>query len=210
MLSIFAQATLRTYSAGQPLAIPFFDDFATTTIDTVRWDKIVGVTVGSNCIAPPSGILALNLNGLPSGADTLESDRINLRDHSGVLISYFYEQTGNGSAPSVGDDLFVEYLNNSGFGSVAAVSRRRSSMTTFSRVQVGVPTDGYHAGFRLRFRNTAAVGNYDDWFVDNISVDYGPEIGTTPLAFNKTVAVGDSTTDQLMISNTGLGRWSIP
>jgi hypothetical protein len=205
--SIFAQATLRTYSAGQPLAIPFFDNFATTTIDTARWDKAVGVTVSSSSIAPPSGIFALNLNGLPSGADTLETDRINLRYQSGVLISFYYEQTGNGSAPGNGKDLFVEYLNNQGnWVLLRQYYGIDTSMTSFVKVQIGVPTDGYHAGFRLRFRNTAVVGPYDDWFVDDIHIDYGPEISTAPLAFQKSVAIGDSTTDQLTISNTGQGE----
>lgn len=205
--AINATATLRTYSAGQPLAIPFADEFTTTVIDTVKWDKIVGATVTTGSIAPPSAALALNLNGSPSGADTVETERINLRNYSGVLVTYYYEQTGSGSAPSTGEDLFVEYLNDAGTWRLLKQHLGAdASMTTFARVQVGVPDDGYHAEFRLRFRNKATVGNYDDWFVDNVRIDFGPEIGTTPLAFNKNVAIGDSTTDHLLIHNTGLGE----
>jgi hypothetical protein len=205
--TIQSMVTLTTYSAGQPLVVPFFDDFPATVIDTVKWEKIAGATVGTNCIAPPSGVYALNLNGNPSGADTVESDRINLRNYSGILVSYYYEKKGAGMAPSTGEDLIVEYLNNA--GTWQPLRRHLGSdpdMTSFTLVQAGIPLDGYHAGFKLRFRNLATIGNYDDWFVDNVRIDYGPEIGTTPLTFNESVALGDSCMRQLVISNSGLGE----
>ncbi len=205
--TVSAQATLQTFSAGQPLAIPFTDEFASTTVDTVKWEKIAGVTVDTRSIGAPSAPYALNLNGSPSGADTLESDQINLRNYSGVLVTYYYEKKGSGSAPGPGNDLFVEYLNNVGTWRLLRQHLgSEADMTAFTRVQAGIPPDGYHAGFKIRFRNTADVGNYDDWFVDNIRIDYGPEIVVNPPTFHVTTVIDDSLITPLRIDNTGLGQ----
>lgn len=203
--SLVVEATAQTYSAGQPLAVPFFDDFATTQLDTIRWDRIAGAAVDTRGINPPSPPYSLNLNGTPTGADTLISDKINLRGLSGINVTYYFEKKGGGDSPESGDDLFVEYYNSAGsWGLLRQHFGSDPDMTSFQQMTAGIPPDGYHAQFRLRFRNIGTVGA-DDWFVDNIRIDYGPAISTTPSACNESLALGDSTVENLIIANTGLG-----
>jgi hypothetical protein len=204
--AIFREATTQVYSAGQPLSIPFFDGFATLQLDTVRWDKIAGAAVSSKGLNPPSAPYVLNLDGSPSGADTLVSDKINLRNLSGINITYYYEKKGSGDTPEAGDDLFVEYLNEAGnWVLLRQHLGSGSDMSSFEPVTIGVPADGYHAAFRLRFRNIATVGAYDDWLVDNVRIDYGPAIAVSSSSLTMDLAQGDSAYDNLIISNSGLG-----
>lgn len=206
--SVLAQAsvTLRTTSAGQPLTLPFYDPFATTTVDIGLWVYNNGATIDAVGTNPPSPPNALRLNGTPGGADTLMSQAINLNVSQGVNLTYAYEQTGGGESPDAGDDLFFEYLNDVGQWKLLQQHLGADNdMTTFTSVTIGLPTDAYHAAFRLRIRNTATAGAYDDWFVDNVRLDYGPAASLSPLSFEKTVAQGDSAYDQLVINNTGQG-----
>jgi hypothetical protein len=81
----------------------------------------------------------------------------------------------------------------------------QGDMTAYEAVTIGVPADGYHSGFRLRFRNTATEGAYDDWFVDDIRVDWGPAIAASPGSYDYELLPGDSAADVLVIDNGGPG-----
>jgi hypothetical protein len=59
--------------------------------------------------------------------------------------------------------------------------------------------------FQLRFRNTGSSGPYDDWFIDDIRIDYGPAISAMPTSFSKLVPLGESAQDVLTVSNAGPG-----
>jgi hypothetical protein len=78
-------------------------------------------------------------------------------------------------------------------------------MTDYAAVSGGVPADGYHSAFRLRFRSVGTTGAFDDWFVDDVVIDYGPEIATSPGSFNKILQENDSTYSDLVVSNSGQG-----
>jgi hypothetical protein len=80
-----------------------------------------------------------------------------------------------------------------------------SDMSNFEAVTIGVPLDAYHSGFRLRFSNTATAGNYDDWFVDDVRVDWGPEVSASPASFSHNLVEGDSVFDELVVANAGPG-----
>ncbi len=204
--AVQVSASVRTTSAGQPITLPFADNFLTQTVDIGLWVYNNGVTIDALALNPPTPPYALRLNGSPTGADTIMSQAINLNVAQGVNLSYYYEQTGGGEAPDAGDDLFIEYLNDQGQWKLLNQHLGADpDMANFAMVSMGLPADAYHAAFRLRLRNTATVGAYDDWFVDNIRIDYGPNISVTQTGFSKNVPQGDSAYDHLIINNVGLG-----
>ncbi len=201
-------ATLRTTSSGQPLTLPFYDPFPSTTVDRALWVYNHGATIDTVALNPPTPPYALRLNGNPVGADTIMSQAINLNVAQGVNLSYAYEQTGGGESPDSADDLYIEYLNDVGQWKILKQHLGADrDMSSFTNVSVGLPTDAHHAAFRLRIRNTATSGPFpnDDWFVDNVRIDYDPAVSLSPLSFTKTVLQGDSVYDQLLITNMGQG-----
>lgn len=163
-----------TTSYGMPLNFPFYENFTSSTPDIATWVYNRGAEVDGDGISEPSEPYALHLNGYPLMGDTITSQIINTVS-GWMRLDYFYQRTGGGESPDIGDDLFVEYLNddeewillNQHYGS-------GEDMTEFQRVSVGLPDDCHHDEFRIRFRNTASNGERDDWFVDNISVQSAP------------------------------------
>jgi len=206
--AVKAVSTIVTVSAGEPLTIPFYDPFPSTTIDMGKWVLSSGCAVNGTGTNPPSTPYAVNLNGDPVGADTLMSQAIDLSGLADISLTYSYEQTGGGESPDAADDLFVEFLDNT---STWVLLHQHlgadADMTTFQEVLTYLPASAYHAGFRVRFRNTATAGAYDDWFVDDIKVDvnYPPEISVSPLSFSETLLANDSVSRSLTINNFGLG-----
>ncbi len=203
---IFKTSLAQTTSAGQPLDLPFVDNFPSTTINVGLWQLIKGVTVDDVGINEPSAPYSLRLNGSPTAGDTLASQTIDLSDPIGALLTYSFQKTGGGDAPETGDDLIVEYYNNA--GNWLQISRQlgsMGSMTTFATVTMAIPADGLHAAFRLRFRSIATVGNSDDWFVDDVIIDRGPAMSTTPISINQSLPENDSTTTEMVVENAGPG-----
>jgi len=198
--------TLRTTSAGQPVTLPFYDTFSSTTVDAALWVYNHGATIDAVALNPPTPPYALRLNGDPVGADTIMSQVVNLNVAQGVNLSYAYEQTGGGESPDSADDLYIEYLNDVGQWKILKQHLGADGdMSNFANVTIGLPTDAHYATFRLRIRNTARAGPYDDWFVDNVRIDYGPNESLSPLSFSQTVLESDSVYDQLLITNAGPG-----
>ncbi len=205
-LGVTASAPIQTISAGQPVPLPFVDTFPNTSFDGANWIITTGTTIDGVGLAEPSEPYAARFNGSPSGTDSLVSQAIDLEVVSGVNLSYYYEQTGGGESPDAGDDLIIEYFNDQ--GQWAELNRHNGvepDMSQFQLVTMGLPADAYHSAFRLRFRNTASTGASDDWFVDDIRIDFGPEIFTNPGSFDVALPQSDSTDGELIIENNGQG-----
>ncbi len=45
--AIFATTVVRTISAGQPVALPFYDAFTTTVVDPANWVQSSGITINT-------------------------------------------------------------------------------------------------------------------------------------------------------------------
>jgi hypothetical protein len=205
-LSAASSAVLVTISAGEPGAFPWFEPFPDDTLYSVRWIINVGGEVSTEGIAPPSSPYSFNLNG---GVDTAVTQLIDLSGQNGVILSYYYQRGGGGEPPDVGDDLWVEYKNNVGIW--VTVNRHLGSepvMNTFERVSVGLSGEALHKGFQLRLHSYGSGAAYDDWFIDDIRLDYAPAITVSPLSFTYTLLPDDSTTDELIIENVGPGTLS--
>ncbi len=198
--------TITTLSAGQPITLPFLEMFPTTTLNTANWVYNYGAEINSFGLAEPSDPYSVNFNGDPSGSDTLVSQAIDLEGESNVILRYYYQQTGDGESPDTDDDLFIDYLDSTGNWYVFQIHPGSDpDDTEFNEVEVALPGNAYHSGFRIRIRNEATSGNYDDWFVDDIYVgypsNYDPTV--TPGFQTQNAQAGDSAIYFFTIHNEG-------
>lgn len=213
-VGLTAVSELVTISAGEPIQIPFYDPFPVNTINVGLWVTNEGVTASTNGIGEPSAQFSADFNGDPDGGDLLVSQAIDLSSYSqDIALSYYYQQGGGGDAPEAGDDLFVEYLDNTATWQLIKQHLGADpEMTTYEQVVYYLPPNAYHSAFRIRFRNVGTTGLFDDWFVDNVLVDvtFPPDIDVSPASITENMAQNDSTDRTLDILNTGLGslNWS--
>jgi len=167
------------------LSLPFFDDFPTTTFDPNKWALVDTATIDSVGLNEPSEPNSARFNGDPNGGDEIRTHLINLAGQTAVRLTYWFEQRGGGESPDAGDDLFVEFLNNT--GSWQLIRQHLGAdpdMTNYQQVSVLLPASAFHSGFRLRFRNNATSGAFDDWFVDNVGI----ADGNAPVALSAAVS----------------------
>lgn len=204
--AIAASATLTTTSTGGPLALPFYEPFPSTSPDIGLWTVSSGITINTTALGEPSAPYAANFNGTPGGADTLVSQVIDLDGLSGVVLSYAYEQTGGGESPDAGDDLYVEFYNDAGSWELLNhYPGADADMANFAAVHMDLPVSAYHSAFRLRIRNTATVGAFDDWFVDDVRIDYPAQTSVTPVSIAEELKKPDSVSVDLTLTNAGQG-----
>ncbi|HEX2898032.1 MAG TPA: serine protease, partial [candidate division Zixibacteria bacterium] len=208
--SISDQTVLTTVSAGQPLAAPLYEAFEDLSLDPATWVVNVNGEVSTVGINEPTPPYSLNLNGNPSTRDTVLSQAIDLAGQDSVVLSYYYQRTGGGNSPETGDDLLVEYFNNSGQWIVLQQHLGSGpDMTQFEKVSVLLGSDALHSAFRIRLRNIASpAGLSDDWFVDDLRVDGPPVADVAPLSLNVFLPGGDSTERNIVITNDGQGELS--
>jgi len=157
------------------MAIAFADDFPNAVLDASKWPTIQGVTADTAGIAEPTAPYSLRFNRHPSGQDSIESRPINLNGAVSATVSYYYQRTGGGDAPSAGADLVLEYRNSQG----TWIEAQRQlgggeNMATYELAAFVVPADGLHSQFQLRLKNTGDNMLFDDWFVDDVQVTTGP------------------------------------
>ena len=181
-----------------PLNPPFNEVFASTVVNAHRWIYNFGGFINGNSSNPPSGNLAMNLDG-GSGIyqkDELRSNFINLQGESDIVISYYTEHIG----VEAGESLIVEYWSTQFNGLWVELNEIVSdgvSQTEFEFHTHDLPVNPFLSEFRIRFR-TQVNNSADDWYIDDISI-----VGIPP-------CIGDidengevSTTDLLIL----LGNW---
>ncbi len=173
-----------SHTGGLPLAaseltLPFSDNFNSTSLGTdstinANWLPLSGATVDGVATGEPSGGLSLRLNftgGLATGGDELRSRIINSITACNLVLTFWYSRDGGGGdSPETGDDLFVEYLDNTLTWQIASQQLGSGpDMTSFAQVVTTLPSSAKHTRFRVRVRSIA-TGAGDDWFVDDLSV----------------------------------------
>ena len=204
--AIFAEAAVLTKFI-QLDRIPWFDDF--TTLDPLKWPYNTGpAQISTSGMNPPSPPYSLNLNGDAAGGDEIQSNAIDLSAESGVILKYNWQRTGGGDSPESGDDLWVDYFSASGtWMNLKQHFGDGPDMSNFDSVAVGLPADAYHRNFKIRFRNAATAGAFDDWFIDDVLITWGPDMVVVPDPdpFDFYVDLGDSTSGTLTIKNAGKG-----
>ena len=164
-------------------SLPFFDDFPDPpTIDETLWTGVEGAEIVADgspggSINAPSQPNSLNLTGSASGGDKIRTARMDPSPLPHVLVEYWYQRAGDGDSPEVGDDLIVEYLNDSlDWILIATHPGDGGPMTDFAHASHTLTAaDIYHANFRVQFRVNSPDVDLDDWFVDDVYVYTTPD-----------------------------------
>lgn len=199
-----------------PASLPWSDNFPSTKLDTIKWNFNGGpAEINSLGTSEPSSPYSLNLNGNERGGDEVQSQAIDLSGKSLVLLSYYYQRTGGGNAPESGDDLWVDYYDNSGnWVNLKRYLGSGSSMSSYIQEQILLPATAMHNRFKIRFRNVGTPGPNDDWFIDNVAIaemtaatiPWTDNFPTTTLDANKwPVNIGPA-----VVNSTGLNEPSAP
>ena len=153
--------------SGPPLLeLPIFDDFASTTLDTDRWQEINGAIVNSNALNEPSGPNSLNLDG----GDSIITGGVDLTDDVGetIVVSMYTQHRGVES----GESLVLEYENISGsWVALTTIVSDGVDQSEFELVEVVLPILAFHDEVRFRLRSAASASN-DDWYIDDFSIDF--------------------------------------
>lgn len=201
---IFENAGIATTSSGPPGGFPWYEPFPDTGVSTFRWFINTGGEISTNGLNAPSPPYSLDLDG---SNDTLVSQSINLNGLSDVVLSYYWERGGAGNPPEAGDTLKVEYKND--IGSWVALKTylgQSPAMTSFQSEVILLPVDAAHNTFQIRLSSYGNGAGTDDWFIDNIRVDHAAQISAMPLSVNAMLGADDSSTAEVIIDNTGLGK----
>ncbi len=154
--------------AGPPfLEIPVFDDFASTTIDTDRWQEINGAVVNSNASNEPSSPNSLNLDG----GDSIITGRMDLAPFVGgdpIFVTLYTQHIGVEN----GESLVLEYEDILGFWQVMNTwVSDGANQSDFEYAAVVVPLLAFHNEVRFRLRSVTNSST-DDWYVDDFSIDF--------------------------------------
>jgi hypothetical protein len=198
-----------------PLNIPLLDAFSNAgTPNPAVWTSF-NADVNTRSNNPPSTPLALNMNGMPAGGDTLTLRPLDLSGYqgSGVVLAYYYQPQGNGNAPEAGDSLRLQFRNDNG-GWIQVRGYAGRTLQPFQQEVIDLataPNGGgsyFHSQFQLRFVNRGSAGTLpnDDWFIDNVFFGVpAPAISASAdtVHFDSTL-VGSTSTAELMVFNTGL------
>jgi hypothetical protein len=183
--------------AGEPLSLPFWDDFSRSTghPDDSLW--IINHTVFVNdgqAINPPSLNVAtfdgLDENGLPYSTiseetgyrDTLESQFINLATvlpahKNSIYLSFFYQAGGNSEIPEPGDFLKLEFKSTEGWEEIYRFKVKANSDPALfydTAIQIQQAVAGsipnyFHNEFQFRFTSFGKLsGAYDGWHLDYV------------------------------------------
>jgi predicted outer membrane repeat protein len=188
----------------------FFDDFPTGKLNAANWTQVGGApTVDSVGMGEPSGQFSLRFNGDHIGGDTVISRVLDLSGATEVELRYSGQRTGGGESPEDGDDLIFDYLaNDATWKQLQRLLGSKPDMTIFISVILTLPQDAHHDGFRLRIRNIASPGLYDDWFLDDISIQPVPP--RPPIAYDgedETIINGPVAIDMIAVDD---GRPYLP
>jgi hypothetical protein len=180
------------FSVGQKLALPFIDDFSTSTLvpSSSHWtDKTVYIN-NDFAVNQPSVNVAtfdgLDFRGNPYGygrgyCDTLTSQSIDLSGlvrTDSVYLFFFIEPQGLGDKPNDGDSLILEFrdnrLLNTSWQMVWSTSSKYLPVDTFTQISIFVDSVYLHDDFQFRFKNIGSkTGNLDNWHLDYVRLDRG-------------------------------------
>ena len=152
--------------AGPPLLeLPVFDDFASTTLDTDRWQEINGAVVNANASNEPSPPNSLNLDG----GDSIITGRLDLSDNVGenLFVSLYTQHIGVEN----GESLVLEYEDILGSWQVMQTWVSDGvDQTQFEFANIPIPLLAFHDEVRFRLRAATSASN-DDWYIDDFRID---------------------------------------
>ena len=196
-------AMLETTSAGTAAGVPWYEVFPDDTLYTQHWFVFSGVEVTMAGANAPSMPYSFNFDG---EIDTAVTQMINLAEQSNVLLSYYYECGGIFNKPDAGDNLWIDYLNSSGnWVNLYTHEGGADAMTEFEYMSHVLPADAHHSALQIRFRSYGSGTDQDNWYVDNIRIDYPPDMNVSMTSLDETLGQGESVEHELILNNTGNG-----
>ena len=199
----------RTSSARlQALALPFFDDFSTSTSsrpDPQLWVPGSGVYINNTLTTNQPSINIATFDGLKADgapynfvseqaqgdSDTLTSQPINLAGlvaGDSLYMSFYTQPKGLGELPDRVDTFRLEFLNQKGDWIDVWKRGGGDPDTTFQRTFLPIKDSSFlHANFQFRFRTFGrSSGAFDTWHLDYIYLNKNRSISDR---FIKDIAV---------------------
>ncbi len=177
--------------AAGPMMLPFWDDFSTGRVDSLKWENR-GVTASKTIgINPPSiGVVNLDgvdLSGNPYSTSPLadgEGDQLlsrsidlsSLNAADSLYLSFFWQAGGRGEMPDANDKLLLSFLDATGnWVPVWEVEGGDlGKREVFTQEMVLLQESFFHADFRFRFSNSGRLsGPFDSWLLDYIYLNKG-------------------------------------
>ena len=196
-------AMLETTSAGTAAGVPWYEIFPDDTLYTQHWFVFSGVEVTMEASNAPSMPFSFNFDG---GVDTAVTQMIDLSGMSNVLLSYYYECGGLNNNPNAGDNLWIDYLNDAGvWVNLYTHEGGAAAMTEFEYMSHVLPADAHHSGLQIRIRSNGSADNEDNWYLDNIRIDYPPDMNVSMTSMDETLVQGESVEHELILTNNGDG-----
>ena len=181
------------------LKIPVFDDFPETSFSPDVWAEVFNATISTAGLAIPSPPYAARFNGQPVGFDSLTSHLIDLSGENAVRLSYRWQRTGGGESPDSGDNLLVQYIDDTGsWVTLREYAGDGDDMSYFESESVVLPLDAMHQSFQLRFQASGSANDsnpYDDWFIDNVNLS----LADAPFAESFAITVERDVTSAIML-----------
>ena len=151
---------------------PFSDPFAEEVLDASFWTGVEGTpTPSENALNIPSINFALNL----SGTDLIRSALLPCELQDDLILTYETQRAGLIDSPEPGDDLFIEYLNESGdWVLIERILGDGPDQSEFVPSSFQLPDDAEYDGLRLRIRNVSTSDDTDDYFIDDVQLTGTP------------------------------------
>ena len=148
----------------------FYETFDSTTIG-LNWESWVNSpTINTLGINEPSPPYSLELDG---SDDVITSKVINTSSFKNMHFKFSYQLGGGGNAPEATDDLYWEFLNESGTWILLWVGPGDgTNHNTFNDIDLNLAfrDDAYHDNFQFRFRSDGSNQWSDDFYVDDIEI----------------------------------------
>ena len=148
----------------------FNETFPSTTLDTSNWASSGGSpTINTLGINEPSTPYSLDLDG---NTDLVTSVAMDLSPYNDVSINFSYEPGGGGNNPESGDRLYLDYYTSgSSWVNIWSANGGGGIWNVFYKTGITLPAGAHHPNFRFRFRVLGTSPDYDDWFLDDISMN---------------------------------------
>lgn len=152
-----------------PIALPFFDDFPSTTLNTNNWTWNKNTTISASSVNPPSAPNALRLNAKDAkqfNDDQIRSNEINMTGAGTVNLSYYLEWRETEGTEKLTSSAYGVARN---WNDLIIHTADATSQNNFTLHSVDLDVANVHAGSRVRFV-AACEEVADNFYVDNVSI----------------------------------------
>lgn len=153
-----------------PLTVGSCDNFESGLSGNWTINQFSGFA-GTSAVTSQSPVFSLFLNG---GVVEVTSSAIDTSDLSFSNISMWIRRGADAFSedPDNVENLVVEYLNDGGSWTALETFTGAGAPGQIFLRTFNIPATGRHAGFRLRFRQTAGSGaGWDFWHIDDVCIN---------------------------------------